>query len=67
MVIGGGSAPNDVEIVDLSGNRKRCRKPVNYPIKWASHGKFVNGFASVCGGLIPSTNECYKYDAEVIK
>ena len=64
MVVGGMGANHDVEIIDLSGSQKTCRKPADYPIHWGSNGIFFNGFASVCGGGAP-TNKCYKYDSEV--
>ena len=65
MVVGGEGAEKDVEIVDLSGENRRCRKPKNYNIDSGSTGIFFNGHASVCGGNSPRRNVCYKYDAEV--
>ena len=44
MVVGGyGAAKNDVEIIDLGGSQKTCRKPADYPINKALSGIFFNG------------------------
>ena len=56
---------HDVEIVDLTGQNKTCRKPANYYNRCASNGIFFNGKAMVCGGEYPVTNKCFEFDAQV--
>ena len=69
MIIGGfdnSDAVSDVEIIDLSGQNKTCRKPANFPIKGASNGLYFDGNVLVCGGGDPNTNKCFKYNSLVI-
>ena len=63
MVVGGtpSSAFYDVELIDLSGQGRTCRKPDNFPsAERGSMGTYFQERALVCGGY-PYTSECYYY------
>ena len=72
MVVGGFSYPQnvdyDVELIDLSGQERTCRKPDDYPgAEKGSIGAYVQDRALVCGGYFydgaPNYNsECYYYN-----
>ena len=70
MVVGGipSTAYYDIEVIDLSGSIRTCIKPIDYPseIEYASTGVYFDGFPTVCGGTSPHTNECYKYNYQVV-
>ena len=61
MVVGGEFTGGDVEIVDLSGDRKTCIKPSNHNYDWGALGMYFDGFATVCGGY-GGTSNCYRYN-----
>ena len=68
MVVGGLSAENDAELVDLSGSFKQCPFVPNLQaVSQESVGSFVNGAALVCGGTNDNgspAETCYTYDNE---
>ena len=73
MLIGGGEAVNDVELVDLSGQLRTCDKPSNVPVNmdWGQEGAFFDGQAIVCGGFDGGhvnleQSSCFKYVHQVI-
>ena len=56
------AAMNDVELVDLSGQERICRKPQDFlGATESAVGAFVQGKAIVCGGY-SYTNDCYFYN-----
>ena len=64
MVVGGNSAENDVELVDLTGQGRNCEKPQNFP--GGDHGTvgtFFKGKVIVCGGCCTYTSDCYFYNS----
>ena len=64
MVVGGFPTPvkYDAELIDLSGKRKKCRKPQDYPgAQYGSVATFINHKAIVCGGCCPHTAKCWIY------
>ena len=71
MVVGGHptQANNDVELIDLSGQDRTCRKPENYPYaEEGSLGAYFEGKAIICGGHnYPATYvpDCYYYNPEI--
>ena len=64
MVVGGDpsfAAFYDVELIDLSGQARTCRKPENIPqASRGSVGAYFAGRALVCGGVYIS--DCYYYN-----
>ena len=68
MVVGGDTSWswNDVEMVDLTGQDRQCRKPEDFPgAYYGSVGAYVQGQAIVCGGYTdPSSysSDCYSYN-----
>jgi hypothetical protein len=63
MMVGGFTAENDVELVDISGNNISCQKPNDFPFALGSIGTFLQNQALVCGGYNPDySNSCYVYD-----
>ena len=70
MVVGGSDISADVEVIDLSGSKRTCAKPRNYPsnINQGSTGIFFDNYPTVCGGTnvgSPLGDLCYKYDYKV--
>ena len=64
LVVGGypTSAYNDVEILDISGQGRSCRKADDYPgTTYGSSGAFFEDKAIICGGT-GYTDECYNFD-----
>ena len=61
MIVGGQGSGGDVEIIDLSGDRKNCNKPSDHNYEWGATGLYFDGFATVCGGY-SGTSNCYRYD-----
>ena len=69
MVVGGQpySANFDVELIDLTGQGRTCRKPDNFPgPEEGSVGAYFEQKTSVCGGYTYNhshiyTSECYYY------
>ena len=69
MVVGGypPEADNDVELIDLSGQGRICRKPSIYPgAQRDSVGVFIQYETVVCGGYFSTADaysaECYIYN-----
>ena len=70
MVVGGEDGNrfrDDVEVIDLSAQRKLHLNLQNYPyIMAAATGAIVSGIPIICGGFSTSAStrypECYKYD-----
>ena len=67
MVVGGNNFPThsayfDVELIDLSGQERTCRKPANYPgAAYGSVGAYFKDKAFVCGGY-HDISDCYYYN-----
>ena len=66
MVVGGNNAENDVELIDLTGQGRTCRKPDNYPgAARGSVGSYLgDNDTYVCGGEYPNVDTCFNYDPE---
>ena len=65
MVVGGGSADDDVELIDLTSKGRTCRKPNNFhQATYGPVGLFFNGQAIVCGDPHYKSykTQCYIYD-----
>ena len=65
MVVGGypSSVGYDVELIDLTGQQRTCRKPDDFPGgSKGSVGTYLQDRALVCGGCCYSS-ECYYYHA----
>ena len=65
MVVGGMHAFNDVELIDLSGQGRTCRKPDDFPeAAWGSVGEYFQDRPLVCGGFKGDLlSECYYYNS----
>ena len=71
MIVGGYPSPayNDVELIDLSGQKRTCAKPNDVPsIFYGSVGTYIDAIqtAKVCGGYVQAgvTDNCYNYVPE---
>ena len=64
MVVGGVGALHDVELIDLSGQGRFCRKPDDFPSAGeGSVGAYIEEQTLVCGGY-PYTSDCYYYNTD---
>ena len=70
----GGWPGTDMEFVDISGQRRTCDKPSDYPNSAATEGQkgaFFDGSPLMCGGISFALEEpaitdlCHRYDHEV--
>ena len=66
MVIGGfpGAAYYDVELIDLTGQGRTCRKPDDIPVgAYGAVAAFIDNRAISCSGYnSPYIGECYEYN-----
>ena len=64
MVVGGIPAAYDVEVIDLTGQKRTCSKLPNANLDVGSVGSFFNGRPTICGGstAVKFVSSCYTFD-----